>query len=400
VKTKGFRLKPSYLQSVVIDMSQVALTELPAPAGERRPLPEIIWTRMTSACEWLFGAAALIACLAFLAAIPVVQFISLGYLLEAGGSVARSGRFRDGFIAVRQAARLGSIVLGTWLMLLPLRLMASVARSADLIDPDGPVAGKWRLWLTGVTVLMALHITAACSRGGKLRYFLWPFQNPFWLVRRLRQGGYYAAARDAVWDFVVALRLPYYFWLGVRGFAGTMAWLVGPITLLALGRQVPLLGFAGGAALGIVVLYLPFLQIRFAAGNRWRGLFEVGAIREGYCRCPWEYAVGAVVTLAFAVPLYLLKIEMIPREAAWLPGILFIAFMFPARLLTGWAYAGSQRRRTRRHWFFRWTGRLTIMAAAAAYVVIVFFSQYAAWQGIWSLYEQHAFLLPVPFTGM
>ena len=31
------------------------------------------------------------------------------------------------------------------------------------------------------------------------------------------------------------------------------------------------------------------------------------------------------------------------------------------------------------------------------YVLIVFFTQYTAWYGKWSLYEQHAFLLPVPF---
>jgi hypothetical protein len=36
---------------------------------------------------------------------------------------------------------------------------------------------------------------------------------------------------------------------------------------------------------------------------------------------------------------------------------------------------------------------------AAIYVAIVFFSQYAAWEGMLSLYEQHAFLIPVPFMG-
>ncbi len=34
------------------------------------------------------------------------------------------------------------------------------------------------------------------------------------------------------------------------------------------------------------------------------------------------------------------------------------------------------------------------------YVIIVFFTQYAAWEGIASLYQQHAFLLPVPFLDM
>ena len=59
-----------------------------------------------------------------------------------------------------------------------------------------------------------------------------------------------------------------------------------------------------------------------------------------------------------------------------------------------------ERRPTRRHWFFWTTGPLAMLPVALLYVVIVFFSQYAAWGGIWSLYEQHAFLLPVPFVGL
>jgi len=381
-------------------MSNATLDVILEPVQKQANLPRLVWSGIASAAEWMFGVIALVVGLAVLAAIPILQFISLGYLLEAGGTVARTGRLRDGFIAVRQAARLGGILLGAWLMLLPLRLIASTARAADLIDPDGSVARNWRLALMVVTVLMALHIVAACSRGGKLRYFLWPFTNPFWLAKRLWKGGYYTAARDAVWEFVVALRLPYYFWLGLRGFVGTMAWIIVPVTLLALGRKVPLLGFVGALALGIVVLYLPFLQIRFAATSRFIALFEVRAVREGFRRSPWAYGLAVVMTLVFATPLYLLKIEIIPREAAWLPSILFIVFIFPARLLTGWAYARSQRQPAPRHWFYRWTSRLGIVAAAAAYVVIVFFSQYAAWEGIGSLYEQHAFLLPVPFVGM
>ena len=53
-----------------------------------------------------------------------------------------------------------------------------------------------------------------------------------------------------------------------------------------------------------------------------------------------------------------------------------------------------------RHWFFRVTGRLPLLPVAGFYVLIVFFTQYTSWNGVWSLYEQHAFLLPVPFFGM
>ncbi len=380
-----------------------APTSPPPRAGTSSSGPRSVARRavrfLGSTWEWCFGTVTLIGGLAVLAAIPVVQFLSLGYLLEAGGRVARTGRFRDGFVGVRKAARVGAIVLGTWLMLLPLRLVASLATSAQLIDPDGPVARRWRTGLLIATFLMAVHIVAAWSRGGRLRHFLWPF-NAVWLARRLWRGGYYAQARDAVWDFAVSLRLPYYFWLGVRGCAGAFVWLVVPATLLAAGRLAGGLGLVGGILLVLVVLYLPFLQVRFAVENRFRALFELRAVRDRFARAPWAFAVALVITLLFAVPLYLLKIELVPREVAWLPGLVFIVFIFPARLLTGWALARAERRPAPRHWLFRWVGRLGMLPAAAAYVVIVFFSQYAAWAGVASLYDQHAFLLPVPFLGL
>jgi hypothetical protein len=352
-----------------------------------------------SGWEWWFGVVALIIGLSVLAATPILQFLSLGYLLEASGRIARSGRLRDGFIGVRLAARAGSIALGIWLVMLPLRLIASLAHSARIIDPDGVVARRWNIALVVLTVLTGMHIIVALSRGGRLRYFFWPF-NLIWLVRRLWRGGYYAEARDAVWEFTVALRLPYYLWLGVRGFAGAMAWLVLPVTLLAFGTKLPILDLPGTLLLWLVLLYVPFLQAHFAAENRFRACFELGAVRAQFKRAPWAFAFAFVVTLLFAVPLYLLKIEMVPREAAWLPSLVFIVFMFPARLLTGWALGRARHRATPRHWFFRWTGRLSMLPVAAFYVLIVFLSQFISWHGVWSLYEQHAFLLPVPFFSM
>jgi hypothetical protein len=341
--------------------------------------------------------------LAVLAALPLLQFLSLGYLLEAGGRVARSGRLRDGFVGVRLAARLGGAVAASWLLLWPVRVVAGLARSAQVIDPGGEVARGWRIGLLVFIGLTALHIAAACARGGRLRYFVWPF-NLFWLLRRLPRGGYYAEARDAVWDVTRSLRLPYYFWLGCRGFLGALAWLVVPVTLLALGGArfpgAPLLGLVGACQLGIVLLYLPFLQMRLAADNRLAEAFDVPAVRAAFARAPWAFALALVVTLLSALPLYLLKIELVPREAAWLPGLAFIAFIFPARLLTGWALARAARREVPRHWFFRWTGRLPLVPAAALYVLVLYFTQFTSWNGVWSLYEQHAFLVPVPFFGM
>jgi hypothetical protein len=391
-------------------MSQAVPYALPVEAAHEPDVPAVLpapthgvirrlFALLASMVEWFFGVFTLIVGLAIVAAIPILQFASLGYLLEVAGRIARTGRLREGFIGIRQAARVGGIVGGSWLVLLPLRFVASLAGSAELIDPGGPVARGWRIAATVLAVLTLGHIILACARGGRLRYFIWLPGNLMWLVRRWRRGGYFQAARNAVWGFVVGLRLPYYFWLGVRGFVGSLAWLAVPVTMIGIGRQVPLVGFLGALALGIVVLYLPFLQVRFAHEHRFAALFSVCEVRARFRRAPCAFALALFVTLAFALPLCLLRIEMIPREAAWLPSIFFIVFFFPARIFTGWAYARAGRREQPRHWFFRWTMRLAMLPVAALYVIVVFFAQYTAWEGILSLYEQHAFLLPVPFIG-
>ncbi len=353
--------------------------------------------------EWVFGAAVVLVGLSALAALPLLQFLSLGFLLEAGGRVARTGRLRDGFIGVRLAARLGGIVLGCWLLLLPVRFVADLAHAAQIVDPDGRAVRGLRLGLFVLIGSTVVHVATVCARGGRLRYFLWPF-NGVWLFRRLLRGGYYTEARDAVWNTVLSLRLPYYFSLGFRGFLGALVWLFPPIALLALGRLPvplgPLCGFLGAVGLAIVLAYVPFLQMHLATTNRLKAACELMAVRRLFRRAPWAFAFSFVVTLLFALPLYLLKIEIVPREAAWLPSLIFVAFIYPARLLTGWAMGRALHRPTPRHWFFRWTGRLVFVPAASVYVFIVFFTQYTSWNGVWSLYEQHAFLLPVPFFGL
>ena len=82
--------------------------------------------RITAGWEWTFGAVSLFFGLSLLATIPIVQFLSLGYLLEVSGRISLSGRLRDGFVGVGKAARVGSLVLGTWLWTLPLRLLADI----------------------------------------------------------------------------------------------------------------------------------------------------------------------------------------------------------------------------------------------------------------------------------
>ena len=150
----------------------------------------------------------------------------------------------------------------------------------------------------------------------------------------------------------------------------------------------------------MIVPFLPFLQVRYAVEGQVSALFSRRAIRHRFRRAPWAFAFSLFVLLLASIPLYLLKIEMIPSEAAWLPSLVFVIFLAPARLLSGWAYARSGRRDRPRHWVFRVLGRLAIVPTAALYVLVVFLAQYTSWGGVASLYEQHAFLLPVPFFNM
>src|SRR5688500_13024310 len=52
--------------------------------------PMRCWYSLCWTLEWLFGLASVVAFLAVLAAVPILNFVSLGYLLEASGRVARS----------------------------------------------------------------------------------------------------------------------------------------------------------------------------------------------------------------------------------------------------------------------------------------------------------------------
>jgi hypothetical protein len=406
--------------------------------------------------EFLFGAASMLVILAFLATVPVLQLLSLGYLLEASGRIARSGKLRDGFQHVFKAGRVGSIVLGTSMMMLPLWFVSGLWYDAQLIAPGGGVALGWRAAQLVLTVLVVGYVIVAWFCGGRLRHFYWPFTAPFalawwvvilvaesalrnprstlrpgsfshrlladvtrkrpldrwWFVPaivvvRMREKNLYLAARDSVWEFVAALRLPYHFWLGARGFFGALVWLVLPITLLALATSLPpgpgvLAGLLGGLLLSVVLVYLPFLQTNFAAENHFVTIFDLGQVHDFYRRAPFALFFALLITLAGALPLYLLKIEALPREVTWLPSLVFVAFIFPARLLSGWAVGRARHLQPPRWLFFRVVSHLFAMPGvpvAMMYALMVFFTQYLSWYGSFSLYEQHAFLVPVPMLG-
>jgi hypothetical protein len=308
-------------------MAATEVAVVQPPSGSSRPAVVGVprWRRALSAIgdavEWIFGVLALVVGLAVLATIPGAQLLSLGYLLEVSGRIARTGHVRAGFVGVRTAARLGRIAIGVFLLMLPVWFAVSMRNSAWLIDPESRATRVWSAAVVLGAVLVILQIASACLRGGMLRSFLIP--RPIRTLRLALAPGAYGRARDAVWDFAVGLRLPYYFWLGLRGFVGAVAWLILPVSLLAaasrLGEAGGLVGLIGGATLALVLIPLPFLQARFAAENRLGAMFELRRLRRAFGRAPFAFLIALAGTLLLALPLYLLKIEIVPREASGCP---------------------------------------------------------------------------------
>lgn len=349
--------------------------------------------------DWVFGCMTLLVTLAVLAVIPVLNLISLGYLLEASARVARSERLRDGFVGIRGAALFGRAIVAGWLILWPARFALGLSRDAQWISPGSGAVLAWRVVFLGLALLGLAHLVFACARGARARHFLWPAPRRFKAWLAAPDG--LAAAGGRLLQQGVAIGLPHYFKLGAMGLLSGLAWLAAPVGVLMLASFLPpaggaLLALLGGAGLVWVTLFLPFLQGRAALENRWAACFELGEAREMFGRAPLAFCVALSILLLFSVPLYLLKIEFPPREIAWLPSLAFVLFMLPARLITGWAIGRARRRQTECHWSSRWLGRMGMVGAATGYVLVVYLTQYLSWHGVLSLIEQHAFLVPAP----
>lgn len=355
-------------------------------------------------CDAFVGFLALLFSLALVSAIPFLNLLSLGYLLEGSGRVARSGRIRDGFPGLYGFSRLGKALVAAWFLALPARLLHSLLLDAELIAPGSARVLGLRVALVLYLLAAMLHVGWALARGGRWRHFLWP--APLRFVRWL--GGDFAPSDPLRRAFarIRTLRPLHFLRLGALGFAGAVVWLAIPLLLLLVSASITRPGpaalgsFVGASMLGLVALHLPFLQTRFATTGCFREFLRPGAVRAAFRRAPIAFWAASAAILLLALPLYLLKIELAPSELAWLPNVAFVLSIFPARLLLGWAVFRSARRETPRHWFFRWTARLAAVPVAATYAFVVWVSQYLSWHGSLALLEQHAFLVPAPLFGL
>ena len=145
--------------------------------------------------------------------------------------------------------------------------------------------------------------------------------------------------------------------------------------------------------------WVPFLQAHFATTNRFRAFRELGTVRELARHAPIAWLVATIVIYVLALPLYLFKVALPPSDAMWFITLVFIASIFPARVVTGWAYhraVRKQREGRRSHIITRilvWTLRLGLLSF---YTFIMFFTQFIGEEGKLELFQHHSFLLPWP----
>ncbi|MGL4462828.1 MAG: hypothetical protein ACRC1K_11815, partial [Planctomycetia bacterium] len=338
--------RPPPLPSVVPVVVPPPLPSVAANTPRRRGLLRRVAGWLYRTAEAMFGLGALWIGLAVLAALPLFQFLAFGYMLEVMGRMAR-GEWRRCFPGLRRAARLGVGLVGAVLVVLPFYLVDDLRIDAELIDPASPQTENLKTAAFALFVVGGAHLTLAVARGGRLLYFLWPFSNLHWAWRTVRQGRVFQEVRERFRDVVAGargLRLGYYFSLGFRGFLGTLAWLAIPSALLAIGRGRPIVGFVAVVLTAIVALFLPFLQARFAAENRWRAMFDRKAAVDRIRRAPLANLLAVLGTLVLAIPLYLLKVEEVPRDAVWMLALVFVATALPLKIVTGWAYRLADRR--------------------------------------------------------
>ena len=382
------------------------LREFPhIPSPVRQPL---------QAAAWLTRAALALVCLitllAISAATPVVNLFALGYLMEAQGRVARTGKIRSAFFLLPATQRLGVILLAVWLWLLPIRFLAAAARDAWLLAAAGTAAWLWTGLLVVASLLIGTHLLLALACGGGWWRFVRPLSNVRRLRVHMREGAYWQHAHHAVWEFVAAFQLPRLLRLGLLGYAAAYLWLALPAFLFSMLDDVTsrwqIVGcVVGGVTLTLALLWLPLLLAHVAAEGRWRAMFEFAAVLKLAGQAPFCWAMTTAILLACSVvPLLyvaLFKIHIPPHDARWDLMLVFLVTVAPARMLGGWAYhRASNRNPSEPSWLWRiwqWSNGLALCAGVGFYVYFLNLAATGGALGERAVWQFHALLLPFPF---
>lgn len=357
------------------------------------------WAWPAVAAGFAWNLASLCVLLAVVAAIPIVQLASLGYLLRAAANLSRGEPWAHALPGLKLAGRLATFALWSAVLWLPVYLVTDLSYSVQLLRPGSQQAAFWRGGAFATALLWLVWIGWAAMRGGRWWHMLWP--APWRLVTRIWRPSTWSRAADDLSALFGRLRFVSLWWLGLRGAVGALVWLAIPVSLMIIGLRAQrlepaaLVGLVGALSLTWVMLYLPLLQIVMAEKNRFGEIFAIGEVRRRVRRAPWAIGLSLILLFALCLPLYLLRIEATPEQLTWLPSLFFVGLMFPAKLALGAALACGARPGAPRHWLSRLPVRALSVAAALLYVGALYIAQFVAWQGIYVMYFQHAVLVPV-----
>jgi len=404
------------------------------------------------AMRFVAGLLAVWFLLAWLATIPLLQFLTLGFFLEVTHRVSRSRRLRDGLLGAEKGWIIGKWLCGIAITWLPLMVVSRMRYDAWLIDPTSTTFASWRFWEFVVFGLTMVHWLGVGLTGGQLRHFFWPLLVPWYLAsgllkrllsvhwvqlvieqtvgavfprtvaayyhavplsnwfvpavlwRHLRQGTLLSASSDRFWGWVASLRPAYYFSWGCGAFGGLLLWFGGPtlwflIATRAANPGVEGLFFSLGLLhLFLVLQYFPLVLCRYAETGRWSSYFQWRTAARRFRYGPLRLTLAAAATLVLTFPLWLTRVAMIPYELWWLLSGLYVACLWPIWLTWGWAWHHAARQPTLAHWTWRSSLNVVFWTLVAGQVLLTVVSMYTSWQGVFNILLHPTFNIPSPFS--
>ncbi|MEQ9411938.1 MAG: hypothetical protein RIK87_29760 [Fuerstiella sp.] len=411
--------------------------------GIRRPFRSLWWL-----LQVVLGIGFLFPLLAGLAAIPGLSLVSLGMMLEAEADVGRSGRLRDGFPLLAVSTRVATMALMIFLFLLPVIGASSMASAQQVVTRlSGLPQSGWSTGTLVIQVIVFCFLLLSIANGGSFGRFFWPFRRrpglkkglfiaatilitliistvqPAFLVlyaagwmigvswrnardlySGIRSGDYPAAVNYWTERLLQLFRPWHHFKIALKGAAGALCWLAVPTALLGTASTAPhatagpaeLVSLLGGILMIPVAAWLPLLQCHQAATGRFGAIFDVRTAREIICRVPLRWAVATILLYGLAIPLYLSKVVLPPADAFWLFTPLFILVIYPTRILMGWVYGTGVQQPRRRTRLIRWPTKVFMVPLLGLYSLILFVVPLISEAGPRAMFENHAFLLPVP----
>jgi hypothetical protein len=367
------------------------------------------WKPIRSAFWFLhvaFGTACLVLILAILAALPGLNILTLGYLLDPQKRVAEGGRLRDGFPLLVLAPRLGVIVFFSILFLIPVRLQAArVSDAAVILGETHARVAQMQTVLLVMQWMIAVHLMLAISRGGTVGCFVRPIRNVRWFWAMMFTHAGRADLFAGIEQVLQVVKPMHHFWIGLKAFFGAVIWLFIPAGLLvaysAPGRTSPIFGllsFLGVVLMIPVAAWLPMLQVHQVVAGKFRAIFSVSAARRVIRHAPLSWMLTTVLMYVMTFPLYLTKIKLLPADALLVLTPFFIILTYPARVLVAWAYHRGMNK-TEPAWKpLRWGVRLVMLPLLAAYAAFLFLTPFVSELGKAAPLENQAFLGPVPYA--